>query len=104
MQPAQSLPSRGAWIEMSFSPRPRQKPPSLPSRGAWIEMPYILSAPISAAVAPLAGSVDRNYDVTISLGDACRPSLPSRGAWIEIVTIVYHDFLVCRRSPRGERG
>ena len=31
---------------------------SLPSRGAWIEMDYASDFPLSPLVAPLAGSVD----------------------------------------------
>ena len=55
-----SLPSRGAWIEMSYIIWfYMQSPRSLPSRGAWIE---ITKCPIrrwrSRVVAPLAGSVD----------------------------------------------
>ena len=37
--PIMSLPSRGAWIEISLWPKKRRKPTaSLPSRGAWIEI------------------------------------------------------------------
>ena len=57
---ATSLPSRGAWIEITHCDGGACPIPSLPSRGAWIE---ILSA---------RGS-------TMAL-----ESLPSRGAWIEI--------------------
>ena len=55
-----SLPSRGAWIEISLIQR--KNPPldkSLPSRGAWIE---ILRGKFDYShadgVAPLTGSVD----------------------------------------------
>ena len=122
-----SLPSRGAWIEIlavlasaGFGYK------SLPSRGAWIEIiiqsfrsTYGPVAPLAGSVdrnfaqnddlakrqfvAPLAGSVDRN-----SLARAMRweqyGSLPSRGAWIEIL---FPPSGVCAgvcRSPRGERG
>ena len=62
---------------------------SLPSRGAWIEIvPRGTLQPDAAAVAPLAGSVDRNYTVAAANGTAC-PSLPSRGAWIEMETTGY---------------
>ena len=57
-----SLPSRGAWIEISRSPEGiTMGCRSLPSRGAWIEIraPHVV------------------HNVL------CR-SLPSRGAWIEI--------------------
>ena len=36
--PARSLPTRGAWIEISASVPPHQRAKSLPTRGAWIEM------------------------------------------------------------------
>ena len=55
-----SLPSRGAWIEISSAEHRTVSRPSLPSRGAWIEIIVL-----------------RDFD----LRDA---SLPSRGAWIEI--------------------
>ena len=55
---AQSLPVRGAWIEIEFPPREEESDMSLPVRGAWIEI--LLAAVISSAlpVAPRAGSVD----------------------------------------------
>ena len=78
---ALSLPSRGAWIEMSShivqdTPSTGRSPrgerglkwrttflrqnfkPSLPSRGAWIEMPFVAYSTAGPLVAPLAGSVD----------------------------------------------
>ena len=57
----------------------------------------------SAAVAPLAGSVDRNP----ARGQAepeRRGSLPSRGAWIEILLYAAAKPSAPGRSPRGERG
>ena len=57
-----SLPSRGAWIEMTLPTTPSASPPP---------------------VAPLAGSVDRNCQ-RIGQKRIRRRSLPSRGAWIEI--------------------
>ena len=57
---AESLPARGAWIEISS--RYRVVPasaPSLPARGAWIEISADMDAVnIWAAVAPRTGSVD----------------------------------------------
>ena len=56
-----SLPSRGAWIEMSPLRRIPSRPWSLPSRGAWIEIVTpCCSIASRLLVAPLAGSVDRN--------------------------------------------
>ena len=54
----ESLPSRGAWIEMLSSLSHLQTTLSLPSRGAWIEIVIIDKFPDIMKVAPLAGSVD----------------------------------------------
>ncbi len=57
--PAESLPVRGAWIEIDNSWRERQASRvSLPVRGAWIEMTHGLQSAIGGRVAPRAGSVD----------------------------------------------
>ena len=58
----QSLPSRGAWIEILALDKVDKVGESLPSRGAWIEICY-------------------TYVTAKS-----RWSLPSRGAWIEIIS------------------
>ena len=60
------------------------QPESLPSRGAWIEIFFsLMQVMTSALVAPLAGSVDRNQPgAYLILAD--ERSLPSRGAWIEM--------------------
>ena len=58
---AQSLPVRGAWIEMLIEPVTPSIMLSLPVRGAWIEIIF--------------------YRVAIP---GCA-SLPVRGAWIEII-------------------
>ena len=55
---AQSLPSRGAWIEMQRAGLAGGVNGSLPSRGAWIEMNVVLAFLHFAFVAPLTGSVD----------------------------------------------
>ena len=58
-RPYQSLPVRGAWIEMRhFSRFPAPAVLSLPVRGAWIEMRRMLSFWTARNVAPRAGSVD----------------------------------------------
>ena len=65
---AESLPARGAWIEI---PRRRENPPlvvSLPARGAWIE---------------IAG---RGRYLLVP------QSLPARGAWIEIAGLCYRYY------------
>ena len=58
---AMSLLLRGAWIEMG--PSMMTQPgltSSLPSRGAWIEISLLLGFGLAGLVAPLPGSVDRN--------------------------------------------
>ena len=78
-----SLPSRGAWIEMTTGPNEEERMESLPSRGAWIEIVGDGHHAGLLPVAPLAGSVDRN-GIIASLQGRPPASLPSRGAWIEI--------------------
>src|SRR5699024_4948804 len=63
-----SLPSRGAWIEISVVIPEAGAAMSLPSRGAWIEISISRAASVRGPVAPLAGSVDRNADFCISHG------------------------------------
>ena len=75
-----SLPSRGAWIEITIHYEAGFRILSLPSRGAWIEMAMLSFTPAIIPVAPLTGSVDRNQHAGIE-ADAPR-----------------------RRSPHGERG
>ena len=100
---AQSLPVRGAWIEISsffvavfglsrrspcgergLKSRPalirRVVRQSLPVRGAWIEMA-----------------------IAVSKSDK-RESLPVRGAWIEIASCARIESRSAGRSPCGERG
>ena len=55
-----SLPTRGAWIEISGSWTNRLSSVSLPTRGAWIEI------------------------AALSASSAAQSSLPTRGAWIEM--------------------
>ena len=78
-----SLPSRGAWIEIRLLRSSGAGYGSLPSRGAWIEMPRRKWCVSAANVAPLTGSVDRNFVIPVMYRGVCM-SLPSRGAWIEI--------------------
>ena len=54
-----------------------------PLRGVWIEIMVRLASWGTCAVAPLAGSVDRNTTVYTDYANYNR-SLPSRGAWIEM--------------------
>ena len=78
----QSLPPRGAWIEMLFSALSNLVlRRSLPPRGAWIEI---------ASPRPIPPYTQR--------------SLPPRGAWIEIQEPQSIWQTLPRRSPHGERG
>ena len=78
-----SLPSRGAWIEMTWAPNGWITSWSLPSRGAWIEI-----VTWKAPVRPRTGrSPHGERGLKSWLEDPGRiyyQSLPSRGAWIEI--------------------
>ena len=76
----QSLPARGAWIEIPWRVLSWDGGGSLPARGAWIEM-----------------------TLTEKLLRMER-SLPARGAWIEILRENEIPAFSGSRSPRGERG
>ena len=77
----QSLPPRGAWIEMIvFSTSVRIALMSLPPRGAWIEI----------------------NECHLHLHN--KESLPPRGAWIEITMYNNIHIILDSRSPHGERG
>ena len=52
-----SLPVRGAWVEIFLLFASRQLKPSLPVRGAWVEIFLSEWQALDAAVAPRAGSV-----------------------------------------------
>ncbi len=54
----QSLPSRGAWIEIFNLSALSDLALSLPSRGAWIEIYKYLLTYVNQLVAPFTGSVD----------------------------------------------
>ena len=53
-----SLPSRGAWIEITSKGENPMLKASLPSRGAWIEIVAGIARSMELIVAPLTGSVD----------------------------------------------
>ena len=76
---------------------------SLPSRGAWIEITPPAAAPAAEQVAPLAGSVDRNILCSFlnKAGPAVAPLAGSvdRNTYTRVQRL--QDF---SRSPRGERG
>ena len=54
----QSLPARGAWIEISVGAHVVTTSQSLPARGAWIEMNTSHEQSANDTVAPRKGSVD----------------------------------------------
>ena len=56
-QKVESLPVRGAWVEMLAYSGTIGSAWSLPVRGAWVEMPENLKALGDVVVAPRAGSV-----------------------------------------------
>ena len=54
-----SLPARGAWIEIiTIAQKTLARIKSLPARGAWIEMAIALTSKEEINVAPRKGSVD----------------------------------------------
>ena len=53
----QSLPIRGAWIEIALALRYRLSHESLPIRGAWIEIHNPVGRFAGKVVAPHAGTV-----------------------------------------------
>ena len=55
---AQSLPVRGAWIEITADVNQGNVLGSLPVRGAWIEISAEEAVEAAVVVAPRAGSVD----------------------------------------------
>ena len=75
-----SLPSLGAWIEMTLTGIVKANRTSLPSRGAWIEM-----SPAKLSIKPTM-------------------SLPLRGAWIEIFGAENDAAGHRGRALYGERG
>ena len=52
-----SLPVRGAWVEMLDAAENKEDAASLPVRGAWVEMCVIVFLSFPGVVAPRAGSV-----------------------------------------------
>ena len=56
--PGLSLPARGAWIEIVFYAAGELEQMSLPARGAWIEIDWAMQGCPKYDVAPRKGSVD----------------------------------------------
>ena len=120
-----SLPTRGAWIEISAEKEIGKRWKVAPHAGSVDRNHLLFSHSILHLVAPHAGSVDRNNMEKV-FEQSKQESLPTRGAWIEISTcssvadrriVAPHAGSVDRnfnsgvrcsfafsRSPRGERG
>ena len=76
---------------------------SLPSRGAWIEMSCNRSGETRTRVAPLAGSVDRNRAVCGNQVGAGQVA-PLAGSVDRNELGLCTVLVEAGRSPRGERG
>ena len=97
-----SLPSRGAWIEISSSKANGRSTRSLPSRGAWIEIRIMDAALLDVVVAPLTGSVDRNHG---GMKGAENGAVAPLTGSVDRNLRRYRDAQrTMRRSPHGERG
>ncbi len=100
----QSLPARGAWIEIDSVDSTAWVTGSLPARGAWIEIISPLRKRCNIYCRSPHGERGLKFDDALTTHDVVS-SLPARGAWIEMTrTLVISALLVRRRSPHGERG
>ena len=98
----QSLPARGAWIEIFLSHNSRSNFRSLPARGAWIEIDNLQLYLHGFASLPARGAW---IEITPDFWRWKTPkSLPARGAWIEIIYVPNGVWYTKSRSPQGERG
>ena len=80
-----------------------EMPESLPARGAWIEICHILLLVIFIFRRSPHG--ERGLKSSVSHNAFFeRASLPARGAWIEMVERLLNAFISLGRSPHGERG
>ena len=80
----ESLPTRGAWIEIKLTMPTRRMLWSLPTRGAWIEItPSSLRRSSPRSRSP-HGERGLKYDKR-EFDSLEEWSLPTRGAWIEIM-------------------
>ena len=102
---ARSLPVRGAWIEMPSRSSPCTAPaPSLPVRGAWIEISPVCTASLFSRRRSPCGERGLKYRLSPFSICSTMSSLPVRGAWIEITSAARTLPNSCSRSPCGERG
>ena len=99
-----SLPTRGAWIEISPVLYASCAPVgSLPTRGAWIEIRLTMPTLSLACCRSPHGERGLKYVEFVKQIVHVR-SLPTRGAWIEIVGNGTKATGLTGRSPHGERG
>ena len=84
----ESLPARGAWIEIKNQEPDPVSWQSLPARGAWIEISLAKRLPLlTLSRSPQGG---RGLKSAVGHeGVPPRPSLPARGAWIEIFVTLF---------------
>ena len=83
MDASESLPTRGAWIEILLPVIASQTSiPSLPTRGAWIEIFWRSIVQILLRSLPTRGAWIEMPRTWVT--KAIISSLPTRGAWIEI--------------------
>ena len=78
-----SLPSGGAWIEITASAASNEGRGVAPLAGSVDRNGSERLRKLREQVAPLAGSVDRNK-MQCNAAEGWETSLPSRGAWIEM--------------------
>ena len=100
----ESLPIRGAWIEINRGDLRDHGDQSLPIRGAWIEIVSCTAAGVVVSGSlPIRGAwieIPDRRDPT----ERAAPSLPIRGAWIEMPHASGSRRPGRGRSPSGERG
>ena len=99
----QSLPLRGAWIEMIVDDMPIAGSGSLPLRGAWIEILNFYYVTENGTCRSPCGERGLKLKPT-ALRQSRLPSLPLRGAWIEMRSPHPRVRNDVSRSPCGERG
>ena len=100
---SQSLPARGAWIEIKKIHLPRQLPGVAPRTGSVDRNQGGLSyEDYETAVAPRTGSVDRNYASIYKRSEVC--VAPRTGSVDRNHSPATSAALWNGRSPHGERG
>ena len=99
----QSLPVRGAWVEMLLMQCGEMPVLSLPVRGAWVEIfKFRRRAKKIFGRSPCG---ERGLKLlSMVLQTIPQMSLPVRGAWVEIMLSSVHALTSICRSPCGERG